>query len=78
VIGVPPLFDLVFTTGEIRNYRDTLRGDATKMARLNALLKERGILKGDSKYYVSLTLSEADIKKTLDAWDDALAVMAKE
>jgi len=78
VIGVPPLFDLVFTTGEIRNYRDTLRGDTAKMARLNALLKERGILKGDSKYYVSLTLSDADIKKTLDAWNDALAVMAKE
>jgi glutamate-1-semialdehyde 2,1-aminomutase len=77
VIGVPPLFDLVFATGEIRNYRDTLRGDAAKMARLNALLKDRGILKGESKYYISLTLTDADIEKTLAAWDDALAVLAK-
>jgi len=77
ITGVPPLFDIVFTSGEIRNYRDTLRGDAEKMATLNKLLLERGILKGDSKYYVSLTLTDADIQKTLDAWDDALAVMAK-
>ncbi len=77
VTGVPPLFDLVFTGGEIRNYRDTLRGDAKKMARFNALLKERGILKGESKYYVSLTLTEADIQQTLDAWDDALKVLAR-
>lgn len=77
VTGVPPLFDLVFTGGEIRNYRDTLRGDAKKMARFNALLKERGILKGESKYYVSLTLTEADILQTLDAWDDALKVLAR-
>jgi len=77
VIGVPPLFDLVFVGGEVRNYRDTLRSDAAKMAKLNALLMERGILKGESKYYVSLTLTDADIQKTLDAWDDALAVLAK-
>jgi glutamate-1-semialdehyde 2,1-aminomutase len=77
VIGVPPLFDLVFVEGEIRNYRDTLRSDAAKMAKLNALLMERGILKGESKYYVSLTLTDADIQKTLDAWDDALAEFAK-
>ena len=77
VTGVPPLFDVVFAGGEIRNYRDTLRGDAKKMSRFNALLKERGILKGESKYYISLTLTEADIQQTLDAWDDALAVMAR-
>jgi glutamate-1-semialdehyde 2,1-aminomutase len=76
VIGVPPLFDLVFVEGEVRNYRDTLRSDSAKMAKLNALLMERGILKGESKYYVSLTLTDADIQKTLDAWDDALAVFA--
>jgi glutamate-1-semialdehyde 2,1-aminomutase len=77
VTGVPPLFDLVFAGGEIRNYRDTLRGDAKKMAAFNALLRERGILKGESKYYISLTLTEADIQQTLDAWDDALPVLAR-
>jgi glutamate-1-semialdehyde 2,1-aminomutase len=78
VTGVPPLFDVVFAGGEIRNYRDTLRGDAKKMATFNRLLRERGILKGESKYYVSLTLTEADIQQTLDAWDDALPVLARD
>lgn len=75
VIGEPPLFDVVFAGGEIRNYRDTQRGDAKRMARFNALLRERGILKGESKYYVSMALEPADIQHTLDAWDDAIAAM---
>jgi len=58
IVGVPSLFDLVFTSGEVRNYRDTLRGDAAKMQRLNGLLRERGILKGESKYYLSTSLEE--------------------
>ena len=77
VVGVPTLFDVVFAGGEVRNYRDTLRGDAARMAQFNTLLRERGILKGENKYYISLTLTEADIQQTLDAWDDALAVMAR-
>lgn len=78
VSGIPPLFDVVFAGGEMRNYRDTLRGDARKMARLNDLLLERGILKGESKYYISLTLTEEDIQQTFEAWDSALAVMAND
>jgi len=76
IVGVPSLFDLVFTSGEVRNYRDTLRGDAAKMRQLNGLLRERGILKGESKYYLSTSLEEADIQQTLDAWDDALPILA--
>jgi glutamate-1-semialdehyde 2,1-aminomutase len=78
VIGEPPLFDVYFTSGEIRNYRDTLRGDKQKAARFNALVRERGILKGESKYYVSTALEPADIQQTLDAWDHAIAVMKNE
>ena len=33
--------------------------------RFNALLRERGILKGESKYYVSLAHDAADVKHTL-------------
>ena len=75
VIGAPPLFDVVFAGGEIRTYRDTQRGDAKRMARFNALLRARGILKGEGKYYVSMALEPADIQQTLDAWDDAIAEM---
>ncbi|MCG8546359.1 MAG: aspartate aminotransferase family protein [Alphaproteobacteria bacterium] len=76
VIGEPPLFDVVFAGGEMRNYRDTHRGDSERLKQFNALLRERGILKGESKYYISLSLTDADVQQTLDAWEDALGVMA--
>ena len=61
VIGVPPLFDVVFRTGEVRNYRDTLAADAAMAARFNSALRTHGILKGDSKFYVSLAHDDADV-----------------
>jgi glutamate-1-semialdehyde 2,1-aminomutase len=73
VIGEPPLFDVVFTKEPIRNYRDTLKGDKAMAARFNQLLRQKGIMKGDSKYYVSLAHSEADIEWTISAWTDAVA-----
>ena len=77
VIGEPPLFDAVFT-GErdpVRDYRGTLRGDADLMRRFNALLRERGVLKGESKYYVSLAHTAEDIRHTIEAWGSAVAAL---
>ena len=48
VVGEPPLFDVVFTAEEVRDYRSTLRADAALQKHFNALLRRRGILKGDS------------------------------
>jgi glutamate-1-semialdehyde 2,1-aminomutase len=80
VIGEPPLFDVVFTTmtQPIRNYRDTLTGDAALARRFNALLRARGILKGEQKYYVSLAHTADDVRFTQDAWDDAIKELTKE
>src|SRR6266478_1121004 len=50
ITGEPPLFDVVFSPEKVRDYRTTLAGDADLMRRFNALLRERGILKGESKY----------------------------
>src|SRR5881392_769418 len=61
----PPLFDVVFTDEAIRDYRSTLTGDAGMARRFNTLLRERGILKGDQKYYMSLAHTDADIKDTI-------------
>jgi len=72
VTGEPPLFDVVFTDQPIRDYRATLTGDAEMMRRFNALLRERGILKGESKYYISLAHTAQDIKDTIAAWGDAI------
>ena len=75
VIGEPPLFDVVFAEGDIRDYRGTLRSDAKMMAGVNRSLLGSGILKGESKYYLSLAHTEADVAKTLDAWDEAIRTL---
>src|SRR5215813_294298 len=76
VTGEPPLFDVVFTGDPVRDYRGTLRGDADMMRRFNALLRERGVLKGESKYYVSLAHTSDDIRHTREAWASALEELA--
>ncbi len=76
VIGEPPLFDVVFADGEMRDYRDTARGDAQMMRRFNQLLRENGVLKGDSKFYISLAHDEGDIATALAAFDAAAAALA--
>ena len=78
VIGEPPLFDVLFTDEDARDYRGTARADAAKLKRFNALLRERGVLKGDSKFYVSLAHTGEDVRHTLEAVAGALEVMAAE
>ncbi len=70
MIGEPPLFDVVFTDQPIKDYRDTLKGDKALATRFNQLLRARGIMKGESKYYVSLAHTRADIDHTIAAWAD--------
>jgi glutamate-1-semialdehyde 2,1-aminomutase len=75
ISGEPPLFDVVFTDQPIRDYRGTLAGDADLLRRFNALLRERGILKGESKYYISLAHTDEDIAFTIDAWKSAIKAL---
>jgi len=77
VVGVPPMFDIVFAAGEVRNYRDTARADSAKMATLNKLLREGGILKGDNKYYVSTAIDAVDVEQTIEIWSDAIAELGR-
>ncbi|HYB08196.1 MAG TPA: aminotransferase class III-fold pyridoxal phosphate-dependent enzyme [Alphaproteobacteria bacterium] len=72
VVGEPPLFDIVFSDGDVWDYRGALRGDAKLLQRFNGLLRNRGILKGESKYYVSLAHTAEDIRHTQDAWASAI------
>jgi glutamate-1-semialdehyde 2,1-aminomutase len=76
VTGEPPLFDVVFTSGAVRDYRGALRGDAEMMRQFNRLLRERGILKGESKYYVSLAHTAEDIRHACEAWASAIDELA--
>ena len=76
VTGEPPLFDVVFSGEPVRDYRGTLRGDAEMLRRLNGLLRDRGVLKGEQKYYVSLAHTPDDIRHTCEAWASAIEVLA--
>ncbi|MBN9535232.1 MAG: aspartate aminotransferase family protein [Alphaproteobacteria bacterium 65-37] len=73
VVGEPPLFDILFTDQPIKDYRDTLKGDAALLKRFNQHLRARGIMKGESKYYVSVAHTRADLDHTIGAWKEAFA-----
>jgi glutamate-1-semialdehyde 2,1-aminomutase len=75
VVGEPVLFDVVYAEGEIRNHRDMLRADTAVQASVNRYLRVGGVMKGDSKYYLSTAHSDADVDHTLDLFDEALAAL---
>ena len=72
VIGEPVLFDIVFAEGEIFDYRSGLQQDSEALRRFNAALRSQGVLKGDTKFYVSIAHDADDVKHTLDAFAAAL------
>ena len=76
VVGEPPMFDVVFTDQEVSDYRSCLAGDQDMLKRFTAILKENGVLKGDSKFYVSTAHDEADVAHTLDACGRAIEALA--
>jgi glutamate-1-semialdehyde 2,1-aminomutase len=76
VIGEPPLFDVVFSPEPVTDYRGMLRNDMNMVRGFNALLRERGILKGEQKYYVSLAHTADDVGFTREAWASAIKVLA--
>jgi len=77
VVGEPPMFDVVFADGPMRDYRDLQRGDKALARRFNTLLRERGILKGEAKHYVALAHTDQDVAQTCDAYAWALAQMTE-
>jgi len=68
------MFDIVFTEREVKDYRTAL-GDEAAMKRCNALLRERGILKSESKYYISTAHTDEDVRFTLDAFAHSVAAL---
>jgi len=76
VIGEPPLFDVIFATGDIADYRATLRADVEMMGRFNRRLREKGVLKGDSKMYMSVAHDARDVAQAIDAFRYALRAEA--
>ena len=77
VVGIDPLFDVFFTETAVTDYRSTLRADKRMLSRFNELLLERGILKGDSKFYVSTAHTQDDVGLTLEAFTSAIGELQR-
>ena len=67
VVGDPVLFDVVFTAKPVTDYRGVFAGDAGRLKLFNQVLRQNGVLKPDSKFYISLALTEDDLALTIDA-----------
>lgn len=67
-VGEDAIFDIYFAEHPVRNFRDGLTADGQPLARLNAGLLERGILKSwPQKFYPSMVHTDADIEQTVAA-----------
>ncbi len=64
IVGDPTLFDVIFSRGHVRDYRDTQSGDAKASAVFNRVLRAHGVFKSQGKLYPSLALTEADLELT--------------
>ncbi|WP_170357025.1 aspartate aminotransferase family protein [Ruegeria arenilitoris] len=77
VIGDPTLFEIVFTKGKVRDYRDVVRADTAKATRFNAVLTQNGMFKSPGKTYPSLALTEADFVLCETAYAKAAEAVAE-
>ena len=69
VIGLPVMFDAVFTkAAEVHDYRGTINVDRAMSRRFNAALRRNGVFKSDNKLYVSLAHDARDIADTIAAF----------
>ena len=78
VVGLPPCFDVVFTSDPVENFRALSCGDVDLLRRCNQLLLEGGILKIDVKNYMSTAHTDQDVSDALDIWSSTLDTMASE
>lgn len=75
IVGEPWLFDVLFTSRPVKNYRDVMQADAARNARFNTALRERGVFKSPGKVYPSLALTMDDLALVDDAIAHAVRVL---
>ena len=73
--GEDTIFDVYFTDRPVFNYRDGLAADSGMMARFNAGLLERGVLKGGQKYYPSVVHTDEDVERTIEAFKEVVPTL---
>ena len=70
VSGEGPMFDAIFTTGRVRNYRDSV-GNPALSKKFSALLRNHGVFKSDNKIYVSCAHDATDVAQAVAAFRTA-------
>lgn len=75
IVGHPTLFDVVFSSRKIRDYRDVLQADTNRHDCFNAVLRDNGVFKSAGKTYPSLALSKEDFEQTNKAIATAAQVL---
>ncbi|MBM3945569.1 MAG: aspartate aminotransferase family protein [SAR202 cluster bacterium] len=77
VVGEDVLFDVYFTGEDIVDYRSTLRADGQMLNKFNKLIRERGVFKGSSKFYLSAVHGGDDVERTVSAVKSAIEELTK-
>ena len=72
ITGIGALFDIYFTDQEIIDYRSTLSADKSIMVDFNKNLLLNGVLKGNSKFYISSVHEDDDIQETINALEKTI------
>ena len=72
VCGEDSIFDIYFSDRPMINYRDTLMADSGMMTRFMTGLLERGILRGNQKFYPSIVHTDEDIDRTIQAFEEVI------
>ena len=68
IVGIDPLFDVLFTDSDVTDYRSTLLADKQKLGRFTSLLLEHGVFRGETKFYVSTAHTQDDVDRTIEAF----------
>jgi glutamate-1-semialdehyde 2,1-aminomutase len=76
VAGEAPVFEIYFTDRPITDYRATLTADRELHAAFTREMLTRGVVKAAQKFYVSLVHGDAEVARTLEVFEDALAAAA--
>ena len=76
ICGEPCLFDVVFTEQPIVDYWSVENGDKAKVTRFDEVLLEHGVIRGSSKFYVSVAHTRDDIDHTIRAFEAAATAIA--
>lgn len=75
--GDATLFEIVFTDGPVRNYREYMAASSSRAALFNKVLRKHGVFKSAGKTYPSIALTETDFEITGSAYEAAAKAVAE-